>query len=81
MQMTAVGSLGLLVAWAFFAGPHEAATGALVSLRFAPATLGWIATPTDVVAVGALVELTYALLWAYRRSRAPIAGPPSADPP
>ena len=54
IQMTAVGTLGLIVAWALFAGLHEAATGAPVSLRFAPATLGWIATPIDVLVVAFL---------------------------
>ncbi|WP_144797212.1 DUF3267 domain-containing protein [Halorubrum depositum] len=54
IQMTAVGTLGMIVAWAFFAGLHEAATGAPVSLRFAPATLGWAATAVDVLVVAFL---------------------------
>ncbi|GAA0527606.1 Putative zincin peptidase [Halorubrum aquaticum] len=54
IQMTAVGTLGMIVGWACFAGLYRFATGNAVSFDFFPATVGWIATPLDLLIVAFL---------------------------
>ncbi|WP_276271147.1 DUF3267 domain-containing protein [Haloarcula litorea] len=41
IQMTAVGTLGMVVAWAAFSALYQGWTGQPVGLRFAPAGVGW----------------------------------------
>mgnify|MGYP000321383611 CR=1 FL=1 len=54
IQMTAVGTLGTLVGWTLFAGLFGFVTGETVGFRFAPATLGWIATPINLLVIAFL---------------------------
>jgi hypothetical protein len=51
IQMTAIGMLGMIVGWTFFAGLFRFVTGSGVSFRFVPEALGWIAAPIDVLIV------------------------------
>lgn len=54
LQMTAVGTLGMVVAWSAFATVYRLATGLPASLWVLPVGLGW---PTDALNVLALVVL------------------------
>jgi hypothetical protein len=49
IQMTAIGTLGMLVAWTFFSALYQFVTGSVVTLQFAPASLGWLSTAVNVV--------------------------------
>jgi hypothetical protein len=49
IQMLAIGTLGMLVGWTFFSGLYQFATGNAVTLQFAPASLGWLATPANIL--------------------------------
>ncbi|WP_050023672.1 DUF3267 domain-containing protein [Halorubrum saccharovorum] len=51
IQMTAVGTLGTVAGWTLFAGLFGFVTGETVGFRFAPASLGWITTPVDILIV------------------------------
>lgn len=49
IQMTAIGTLGMLVGWTFFSALYQFGTGNVVTLQFAPASLGWLATGVNVL--------------------------------
>ncbi len=51
VQLLAIGTLGIVVGWGLFAGLYQLATGEPVSLSVAPSSLGWLATPVDVLVV------------------------------
>ncbi|WP_254840446.1 DUF3267 domain-containing protein [Natronomonas marina] len=51
IQMTAIGTLGVVVGWTLFTGLYQLWTGDTVGFRFVPETLGWIAGPLDVLVV------------------------------
>ncbi|WP_123620488.1 DUF3267 domain-containing protein [Halorubrum sp. CSM-61] len=54
VQMTAVGTLGMVAGWILFAGLFRFATGETIGFQFAPATLGWIATPVNILVIAFL---------------------------
>lgn len=60
IQMLAVGTLGLLVAWSAFSGLYQVATGTTVTLGVAPDSLGWLATPVDVLVFAVLATVVLA---------------------
>ncbi|WP_255198099.1 DUF3267 domain-containing protein [Halorarius litoreus] len=49
IQMLAIGTLGMLVGWVGFSAIYQLGTGDPVSLQFAPASFGWLATPVNVL--------------------------------
>lgn len=51
IQMTAIGTLGTVVGWTVFAGLYGFVTGNPVGFQYAPASLGWIATPLNGLVV------------------------------
>lgn len=62
IQMTALGTLGLLVAATALGGLYQAVTGDAAAFRFAPGVLG----------VGGVVGIAYAFVRSYRRARSPV---------
>jgi hypothetical protein len=59
IQMTAISTLGLVVAWALFNALYQIGTGNPVTLQFTPASLGSLATPVNILV---LVFLATAIL-------------------
>lgn len=49
IQMTAIGTLGVVVGYSMFSGLYQLGTGETVGFQFVPATLGWIAMPLNVL--------------------------------
>lgn len=49
IQMLAIGTLGMIVGWAVFSGIYQYTTGNTVTLQFAPASFGWLATPVNIL--------------------------------
>ncbi len=49
IQMTAIGTLGVVVGYSIFGGLYQLGTGDTVGFQFVPATLGWIAMPLNVL--------------------------------
>jgi hypothetical protein len=49
IQMLAIGTLGMLVGWALFSGLYQFTTGNAVTFHFAPASVGWLATPLNIL--------------------------------
>src|SRR6056297_2780422 len=54
IQMLAIGTLGMLVGWAVFSGLYHYSTGNTVTLQFAPASIGWLATPVNILVLAFL---------------------------
>ena len=48
IQMTAIGTLGLIVGWTGFSALYQFGTGNPVTFQFAPASLGWLTTGVNV---------------------------------
>jgi hypothetical protein len=51
IQMTAVGTLGMVVGWAVFTALYQVGTGQTASFRFAPAGVGWWTDALNAVIV------------------------------
>lgn len=49
IQMTAIGTLGMLVGWTFFSVLYQFGTSNVVTLQFAPVSLSWLATGDSIV--------------------------------
>lgn len=49
IQMLAIGTLGMLVGWTLFSGLYQFTTGNAVTFQFAPASVGWLATPLNIL--------------------------------
>src|SRR6056297_64156 len=49
IQMLAIGTLGMLVGWTLFSGLYQFTTGNTVTFQFAPASVGWLATPVNIL--------------------------------
>lgn len=62
IQMTALGTLGLVVAAALLSGLYQAATGQPPSFQFAPAGIGWWTNALDVLVIlilGAVIVIPH----------------------
>lgn len=51
IQMTAIGGLGMVVGWTLFSGIYQFTTGHPIVFQFVPETVGWIATPLNVLII------------------------------
>jgi hypothetical protein len=51
IQMTAIGTLGMVVGWAVFSSLYQAVTGNLASFQFAPAGIGWWTDALNVLVI------------------------------
>ncbi|WP_152041909.1 DUF3267 domain-containing protein [Salinigranum salinum] len=49
IQMLAIGTLGMLVGWTLFSGLYQFTTGNAVTFQFAPVSVGWLATPLNIL--------------------------------
>jgi hypothetical protein len=49
IQMLAIGTLGMLVGWTFFSGLYQFTTGNAVTFQLAPESVGWFATPVNIL--------------------------------
>jgi hypothetical protein len=49
IQMLAIGTLGMLVGWTLFSGLYQFTTGNPVTFQFAPESVGWLATPVNIL--------------------------------
>lgn len=49
IQMLAIGTLGMLVGWTLFSGLYQVTTGDPVTFQFAPESVGWLATPVNIL--------------------------------
>jgi hypothetical protein len=49
IQMLAIGTLGMLVGWTLFSGLYQFTTGNVVTFQFAPESVGWLATPVNIL--------------------------------
>ncbi|MFC7251955.1 DUF3267 domain-containing protein [Halomicroarcula sp. GCM10025324] len=49
IQMLAIGTLGMLVGWTLFSGLYQFTTGNAVTFQFVPASIGWFATPVNIL--------------------------------
>ncbi|MFC7028953.1 DUF3267 domain-containing protein [Halomicroarcula sp. GCM10025324] len=65
IQMLAIGTLGMLVGWTLFSGLYQVTTGNIVTFQFAPASVGWLATPLNIlvlVFLGTVILVPHELL-------------------
>ena len=51
IQMTAIGTLGMVVGWAVFSALYQATTGQTASFQFAPPGIGWWTDALNVVII------------------------------
>jgi len=51
IQMTAIGTLGMVVGWAVFSSLYQATTGQAASFRFAPPGIGWWTDALNVLVI------------------------------
>lgn len=49
IQMLAIGTLGMLVGWTVFSGLYQFTTGNAVTFQFVPESVGWLATPVNIL--------------------------------
>jgi hypothetical protein len=49
IQMLAIGTLGMLVGWTLFSGLYQFTIGNTVAFQFAPESVGWLATPVNIL--------------------------------
>ncbi|MFC7028385.1 DUF3267 domain-containing protein [Halomicroarcula sp. GCM10025324] len=49
IQMLAIGTLGMLVGWTLFSGLYQVTTGNVVTFQFVPESVGWVATPLNIL--------------------------------